>query len=86
MIAVRSSPALKPERHGVLDIAPVWSPADPAQGRPLRLADAIPTIVALQRYQRDQIQRSTEATVGPIGATSIRAPGGAGGGAGRSQT
>lgn len=88
MIAPHSPAAdREAERRGVLAVVQVRGPAALAEARPLQPAAAIPAIVARrQRYQCGKIQLPTAATVGPIGATPIRAPGGAGGDAGRSQT
>ena len=99
MIAARPNPARKPERLGVLAVA--RGPADRPiieVGRALVVSpcctnwskttvlDARTAAAAVQRYQSDRIWLSSAATVGPIGATSTQAPGGAGGAAGGSQT
>jgi hypothetical protein len=84
MITAPPSPALKPERRGAFAAAAV--PADRAQDRPLRLADALAAGGAMQRCQSDKFLLSSAVTVEPIGVTTIEAPGAAGGGAGGSQT
>jgi len=53
--------------------------------RPFRLAEFLPAVAALPRFQSDKTQPSSPAIIGPIGATFIQAPGAAGGGAGGSQ-
>ena len=93
MIAARPSPALEP-RMRASDIG--WTAAidlgrmmcrrgDLAEDRPFRLAEFLPAVAALPRFQSDKTQPSSPAIIGPIGATFTQAPGAAGGGAGGSQ-
>jgi hypothetical protein len=82
MIAARTIPAVKPERPGVLAVAPV--PTYMEEGGSLRLADALAALAG-QRFYTDEISLSTSATLGPRGATFTQAPHGASGGAGGSQ-
>ena len=84
MITAPPSPALKPERRGAFAAAAV--PADRAQDRPFLLTDALSAGGAMQRCQSDKFLLSSAVTAEPIGATTIQAPGAAGGGAGGSQS
>jgi pilus assembly protein CpaD len=55
----------------------VASPADLVDGRPLGLADALPALAAVQRYQSDKVQLPASSGLGPITAVAT-APTGSG--------
>ncbi len=83
MIAARPLPAVKPERPGALAAAQLRT--DQAEGRPLRLADAL-SAVAVEGFHSDEIPPSIAGTIGSRSATIFtQAPRGASGGAGGSQ-
>jgi hypothetical protein len=82
MIPARALPAVKPERPGAL--AAAQARTDQAEGRPLRLADAL-SAVAVQRFHSDEIPLSIAAILDSRRATFTQAPGVASRGAGGSQ-
>ena len=92
MIAARLSLALEPDLRAsgfgwpaAIDLGRViWRPAELAEDRPVRPADARPAASATPSFQSDKTQPSSAAIIGPIGAIVTQAPGAAGGGAGGS--